>query len=53
MYSGIKGTVDNLGNLNSSIQSVEGTWTSLAENWNDMSAFEQITNGIGAVISTI
>ena len=53
MYSGIKGTVDNLGNLNNSIQNVEGTWGSLMDNWGDMSTFEQITNSIGAVISTI
>ena len=53
MYSGIKGTVDGLGNLNGSIQNVESTWGSLMDNWDDMSTFEQITNSIGAVISTI
>lgn len=53
MYSGIKGTVDNLGSLNGSIQSVEGSWENLMDNWDDMSAFEQITNSIGTVISTI
>ena len=53
MYSGIRGTVDSLGNLNGSIQSVQGTWGNLMDNWNDMSTFEQITNGFGAVISTI
>jgi hypothetical protein len=53
VYSGIKGTVDNLGSLNSSIQNVEGTWGSLMDNWDDMNSFEQITNSIGAVISTI
>lgn len=53
MYDGIKGTVDNLGNLNSSIQNVESTWGNLSDNWEDMSTFEQITGGIEAVVSTI
>ncbi len=53
MYSGIKGTVDNLGNLNNSIQGVENTWGSLIDNWDDMGAFEQITRSFGSVISTI
>lgn len=53
VYDGIKGTVDNLGNLNSSIQNVESTWSSLSDNWEDMSTFEQITGGIEAVVDTI
>ena len=53
MYSGIRGTVDGLGNLNGSIQDVESAWGSLIDNWDDMNAFEQITNGFGIVISTI
>lgn len=53
VFSGIKGTVDNLGNLNSSIQNVESSWQHLMENWEDMSGFEQITNSISTVISTL
>lgn len=53
IYKGITGTIDNLGNLNSSVSSVGNTWKDLAENWEDKSAFEQVTDGISAVITTI
>ena len=52
-WEGIKGGIDTIGSLNSSVQSVGSTWTDLAENWEDMSSFEKVTAGIGAVISTI
>ena len=52
-WEGIKGGIDTIGSLNSSVQSVGSTWTDLSENWEDMSSFEKVTAGIGAVISTI
>lgn len=53
MYSGIKGTISTIGNLNNSITGVTSTWQNLADNWGDMSTFDQVTSSISAVISTI
>ena len=53
LYNGVKGTIDTLGGLNDSVSSVGNTWKNLAENWEDMTPFEQATQGISAVIGTI
>lgn len=53
LYSGIKGTVKNLGSLNNSVVSVTETWKNLGENWDDMSTFEKVTSSISSVIGTI
>lgn len=53
MYSGIKGTIKTIGNLNDSVVGVTSTWENMAENWNDMSTFKKVTSSISAVISTI
>ena len=51
--NGVKGTIDALGNMNGAVANTGSTWTSLAENWNDMSPFEKVTGGIDAVVSTL
>lgn len=53
LYSGIKGTVKNLGSLNNSVVSVTETWKNLGENWDDMSTFEKVTSSISSVVGTI
>lgn len=53
VYEGVTGTIDALGNMNGAVAGTVNTWTSLGENWSDMTPFEKVTGGIDAVIGTL
>lgn len=52
-WEGVKSGIGTLGDLNGAVMNVGGTWKNLAEQWYDMSPFEQVTSAIDATISTI